>query len=336
LQGFIRSERDGRQVKKAFAVKLLYQDYGYDAVVDILDVSLGSLSHWRQAYESQGLVGFKPHHKGRKNYLTPDQRETVLHWLQSKDIWTLHELEYHLAETYDVAYESKQSYYDLFDAAGISWEKTSKVNPKADAQAVAAKKADIQHLLARHRQDIEAVILKVLFMDECHLMGGDLEGSVWGKTGQRVEVPIVNELDRQTYYGAVDLLDKQVLLQLQARGNTACTIDYLKFLQSQMPEQRLLILWDGASYHRSHELKDFLPQVNDGLTVDDWRIHCVRFAPNDPTQNPIEDVWLQAKTWLRAQAGWRPTFSGLKTLFELFFTLEIFDSPKIHMYGYFS
>jgi transposase len=132
-------------------------------------------------------------------------------------------------------------------------------------------------------------------MDECHLMSGDLEGYVWGKTGQRVDVPIVNERDRQTYYGAVDSLDKRVLLQPQDKGNTACTIDYLKFLQSQMPEQRLLILWDGASYHRSNDLKDFLAQVNDGLTADDWRIHCVRFAPNDPTQNPIEDVWLQAK-----------------------------------------
>ena len=49
-------------------------------------------------------------------------------------------MEYHLAETYDVVYESKQSYYDLLEAAGLSWKKTSKVNPKADAKAVAAKK----------------------------------------------------------------------------------------------------------------------------------------------------------------------------------------------------
>jgi len=39
-----------------------------------------------------------------------------------------------------VVYESKQSDYDLFAAADISWKKTSKVNPKADAKAVAAKK----------------------------------------------------------------------------------------------------------------------------------------------------------------------------------------------------
>jgi len=64
----------------------------------------------------------------------------VIEWLKQKDIWTLGELEYQLASEYDVTYASKQSYYDLFEAAGISWKKTSKVNPKGDAKAVAVKK----------------------------------------------------------------------------------------------------------------------------------------------------------------------------------------------------
>jgi hypothetical protein len=46
----------------------------------------------------------------------------------------------------DWYYESKQSYYDLFLAAGISWKKTTSVNPKADEDAVAAKKKQIETL----------------------------------------------------------------------------------------------------------------------------------------------------------------------------------------------
>ena len=41
---------------------------------------------------------------------------------------------------YDVIYETKKSYYDLFKAAGISWKKTTKLNPKAEPNAVAVKK----------------------------------------------------------------------------------------------------------------------------------------------------------------------------------------------------
>lgn len=140
LQAFIGAERDARQVKKALAVKLIYQDYRYEAITAILDVSLGALSKWKHAYERDGLAGFRPQHKGRQSYLSAPERETVLQWLQSKPIWELSELEYHLAHEYDVVYESKQSYYDLFEAAGLSWKKTTKVNPKADAKAVAAKK----------------------------------------------------------------------------------------------------------------------------------------------------------------------------------------------------
>jgi transposase len=76
--------------------------------------------------------------------------------------------------------------------------------------------------------------------------------------------------------------------------------------------------------------------VNAALSEDQWQIHCVRFAPNDPTQNPIEDVWLQAKNWLRRMAGLKPSFSGLKTLFEQFLLLEAFSFEKMYTYGTFS
>ena len=140
LKAFIRKQRDGRQVKKALAVKLLYQGHSYESVVSILDVSLGAIHEWKRLYEAEGLPGFEPKHKGSKGYLTQAEKASVLAWLKQKSIWTLGELEYQLAAKYDVTYASKQSYYELFDAAGISWKKTSKVNPKGDAEAVAAKK----------------------------------------------------------------------------------------------------------------------------------------------------------------------------------------------------
>ena len=93
LKTFIRVERDGRQVKKALAVKLIYQDHSYETITGLLDVSLGALSKWKQAYERDGLAGFHPQHKGRQSYLTPSEREAVLQWLQSKSIWELSELE---------------------------------------------------------------------------------------------------------------------------------------------------------------------------------------------------------------------------------------------------
>lgn len=42
-------------------------------------------------------------------------------------------------------------------------------------------------------------------------MWGDLSGYVWGKTHQEITDPVVNEREKQTYYGAVDYLKRQLL-----------------------------------------------------------------------------------------------------------------------------
>ena len=60
---------------------------------------------------------------------------------------------------------------------------------------------------------------------------------------------------------------------------------------SQCNDKRIALIWDGAKYHYSAEVKEFLSLVNNGLDESDWKITCVRFAPNDQTQNPSEDIW---------------------------------------------
>jgi putative transposase len=145
LQEFIDSRPDARELRKALSVKLVYQGYKYEEIQTILDVSVGSITSWKQAYQEHGIAGLRLNHKGKKGYLSAQQREKVLSWLQTKEIWELGELEYKLAFEYDVIYESKRSYYDLFEAAGISWKKTTGLNPKADREVVAEKKTKLKH-----------------------------------------------------------------------------------------------------------------------------------------------------------------------------------------------
>lgn len=161
-------------------------------------------------------------------------------------------------------------------------------------------------------------------------------GYVWGKTDQAIEVPVVNERQKQTYYGAIDPLSGEVLLQAYPAGNSDNTLKYLQYLQQQSPHQRLLVLWDGASYHRSVAVREFLAQVNRQRPCQEWQIHCVRFAPHCPQQNPIEDVWLQAKTWVRRFSGVLTSFARLQWSFEWFLNNTAFNFPKLQMYGTFS
>src|SRR5512144_881858 len=87
LQEFIALRPDAREVRKALAVKLVYQGYLYDEIQAILEVSRGSITLWKQAYEQEGIEGLRLKYQGRKSYLLSAQREEVLSWLQTKDIW---------------------------------------------------------------------------------------------------------------------------------------------------------------------------------------------------------------------------------------------------------
>lgn len=187
-----------------------------------------------------------------------------------------------------------------------------------------------------HRQEIACGELVVLFEDECHLLWGDLCGYVWGKTDERIEVPIVNERSKQTYYGAVNLYTQQCLIQDYKAGNSESTIAFLKYLLNQYPDSRIARLWDGASYHQSFEVKAYLESVNLELDESNWKLTCIRFAPNAPQQNPIEDIWLPAKSFIRKCYHLCKSFGAVKYLFELVTHLQTFDFPKLFTYGCFS
>ena len=138
------------------------------------------------------------------------------------------------------------------------------------------------------------------------------------------------------YYGAIDLQSNQMLVQPYEKGESQFTIAFLKYLQAEYPQSRIAVIWDGASYHRSGEVQSYLASVNQGLEPDQWPITCIRFAPNAPEQNPIEDVWLSAKGFVREFYSLCGSFSVVKRLFELATHEQIFDFPKLSLYGSFS
>jgi transposase len=187
-----------------------------------------------------------------------------------------------------------------------------------------------------HRREIESGELVVFFQDECHLLWGDLCGYIWGKTSERIEVPILNERERQTYYGALNLHTQECLIQTYDKGNSQSTIAFVDYLLKQHPNRRIALFWDGASYHRSGAFRDYLSSVNKGLDESVWKVSCIRFAPNDPKQNPIEDIWLQAKRFIREWYHLCKSFHVVKSLFEFATHRQIFDFPKLFTYGCFS
>jgi transposase len=174
--------------------------------------------------------------------------------------------------------------------------------------------------------------VRILLEAEGHVVWGDVCGMVWGKRNTAIEVPMTNARERQTYSGAIKLLTKPVPLQERPVGAGTSPVAYLRWCQTRYPDKKVLLLWDGASYHRGQEMQTFLAQEKVGLAERDWKITCLRFAPNAPEQNPVEDLWLKGKTYLRKQFAVNKTFAAVKHSFSTFLRSLSFDSIKCRWY----
>ena len=143
---------------------------------------------------------------------------------------------------------------------------------------------------------------------------------------------MTNQKSRQTYYGAVNYLTHRFHLMPFSAGNGENTVTYIKWLRSLYPTARIWLIWDGASYHRYCETRDYLAQVNALLPESEWPVTCILFAPNAPEQNPVEDIWLKGKNWLRKQFAFNKSFADVKHCFFDFLSDGLFPSSKHDWY----
>lgn len=140
LTTFLAEKRDSREYRRALAVKLVLQGYLYEAISDILDVTPGFVSQAKHAYETQGVAGLTLKYRGSQPYLSAAERQAVIEWIKSQPEWSIECLSDYIETTYDVVFQSRQSYYQLLADAGITYKQAQRANPKRDEEQVAAKK----------------------------------------------------------------------------------------------------------------------------------------------------------------------------------------------------
>ncbi|MCH2232475.1 MAG: helix-turn-helix domain-containing protein, partial [Crocinitomicaceae bacterium] len=87
LNGFISSNPDPRELKRAIAVRMTLRGHTHREIMDILQVCSGFISKWKQAFIINGIEGIKLSYQGSKGYLTSWEKEQIIHWLKKKNSW---------------------------------------------------------------------------------------------------------------------------------------------------------------------------------------------------------------------------------------------------------
>jgi putative transposase len=139
LTEFIQSNPAPRELKRAITVSMQLQGYKQREIQEILSVSSGFISKWTQIFTMQGVSALKLAYKGSVGYLKPDQRAAIIDWLEKNTYWNLGELKAYIESRYEIVFSSQQSYYEIFDSAGLSWKKSQKRNPKTTPELVKKK-----------------------------------------------------------------------------------------------------------------------------------------------------------------------------------------------------
>ena len=144
---------EGREIKRAIAVKMIILGFKTQDICDVLDVSDSFVSKWKTIYENEGAGGLRLRYKGGAGFLTASQRNQILFHLKDKPHYSVEELRDLIERRYGVVYQSKQSYYDLLKEAGLSWHRTQAVNPKRDETQVLLKREEIKKTGRPSRRD---------------------------------------------------------------------------------------------------------------------------------------------------------------------------------------
>lgn len=140
----ISESKDVREVKRALSVKMVQQGMAPRQIGELLNVSVQYVSKWKLIYQAEGVGGLMLGYQGSHSYLNEDQRQEVIAWVNSHETLSVEELRDYLEITYGVVYQSKQSYYELLEAGGMSYHKSQKANPKRDEEKVQLRREEIK------------------------------------------------------------------------------------------------------------------------------------------------------------------------------------------------
>lgn len=279
LQRFIQTTQDSRELKRALAVQNTLAGRSWAEVAVELGVKESFIGTWRWRYKREGITCLSLGYQGSEGYLTGPEKVAVLAWIKEQKRWDLQALSRHITTTYGVTYKSSQSYYALFKDARISWKKSQDRQPKADPKKIATKREEIKKKTVAEAPAISLKHTVELAVDECHLVWGDARGYGWGPRHERLTIPITNIRIRQTYYGALNLLTGWAVLWEASGGNKENTVAFLKYLRQYFQGRRLIIFWDGASYHRAHLVQDYLTALQ-GLNCSEPQRHIQKWFTN--------------------------------------------------------
>ena len=166
----------------------------------------------------------------------------------------------------------------------LSWKKAKKLLGRADPERRQAFIEQLQSVLEGAQRDRHLVV----YVDEAHIPQDADLGYGWAERGQRFLIASSSPglSARVSFYGLYLYNEGQVRLWPFPRANGEHTIEVLRRLRAAFPDEALIVLWDGAPYHRAQAVREAATTL--GITL-------MPLPGYSPDLMPVEALW----HWLR-------------------------------------
>jgi transposase len=214
--------------------------------------------------------------------------------------WTLRGLQRWIESRWGLCYSTETLRRTLL-RLGFSWKKARKLLARANTLTRFLFLQRLQGLLTAAEQG-EVVLA---FIDEAHIHCDVDLGYVWGLRGLPLLVHSTTPglSYKSSFYGIYLFPLGRVEIWPATQADTDQTCQMLSRLRQDYPDQKLVILWDGASYHRSTVVCEHADKL--GITL-------VPLPGYSPDLMPVEPLW----RWLRQEVTGNYCHSSVAELLQ--------------------
>ncbi|MDW7682041.1 MAG: IS630 family transposase [bacterium] len=154
--------------------------------------------------------------------------------------------------------------------------------------------------------------VKVFFFDEGRFGLQSTVMRIWAVKGKPLEIKVKQGYDNFYIYSSVCPHKGDSFTLFMPEVNTDMMNCYLKELQKEFPDKKIILIMDRAAWHTSDDLLEF------------ENIKIILLPPYSPELNPIERLWW----WLKKEKIHNRVF---KSLDELMNELEIEFKNLTHL-----
>lgn len=264
---------------------------------DILDRTAYTVNQWLRDWRQRRLSSIFTGHaeNGNASKLTHEQLEEVKQILNQpsretglpKEFWDVPQLKQYVKTTFDVVYESEQSYHFLLKFGNLSFKYADTFDRKRDEIFIEERMkvidAELAPLLADDNWEVFAC-------DEVRMDQEAVIRKAWLQKGERTIVKVNRKKESQSYIGFLNQKTFQCELFEMPWQKSSEVLKAFKHFLKNHPDKKLCVVWDNAPFHKSKEIRE---QLKTGGLLE--RVHLITMPPYAPDHNPIEHVWNTTK-----------------------------------------